>query len=83
MNKQDFIQLYDRSDQVKAISSLLSGDQESVSMTNLNGSSLSFVLASLFSKSDKPFLVICNDKEEAAYYLNDHEQLLSPENIFV
>ena len=82
MNKQDFIQLYDRSDQVMAISGLLSKDQESLSMTNLNGSSLSFVLASLFRKSDKPFLVICNDKEEAAYYLNDLEQLLSPENIF-
>ncbi len=82
MNKQDFMQLYDRSDQVMAISGLLSKDQESVSMTNLNGSSLSFVLASLFRKSDKPFLVICNDKEEAAYYLNDLEQLLSRENIF-
>jgi hypothetical protein len=30
---------------------------------------------------DKPFLLIFNDKEEAAYYLNDLEQLNGEKNV--
>ena len=49
--------------------------------TGLVGSSLSFVIHALFKKSELPFLVICNDKEEAAYYLNDLEQLINDQNV--
>ncbi|KGL58988.1 transcription-repair coupling factor [Polaribacter sp. Hel1_85] len=45
------------------------------------GSSLSFVISETFKKADKPFLLIFNDKEEAAYYLNDLEQLLGEKNV--
>ncbi|WP_417352845.1 transcription-repair coupling factor [Flavobacterium alkalisoli] len=41
----------------------------------LTGSSLSFVIDPLFRQSELPFLLIFKDKEEAAYYLNDLEQL--------
>jgi transcription-repair coupling factor (superfamily II helicase) len=47
----------------------------------LVGSSLSFVIAESFKKVDKPFLLIFNDKEEAAYYLNDLEQLLTDKDV--
>jgi transcription-repair coupling factor (superfamily II helicase) len=47
----------------------------------LVGSSLSFVISETFKKVDKPYLLIFNDKEEAAYYLNDLEQLLSDKNV--
>lgn len=49
--------------------------------TGLVGSSLSFVIHALFKKTELPFLVICNDKEEAAYYLNDLEQLLNDQDV--
>lgn len=49
--------------------------------TGLVGSSLSFVIHALFKKSELPFLVICNDKEEAAYYLNDLEQLINEQDV--
>ena len=39
------------------------------------GSSLSFFISESFKKAEAPFLVILNDKEEAAYILNDLEQL--------
>jgi transcription-repair coupling factor (superfamily II helicase) len=42
---------------------------------------LSFVISETFKKVDKPYLLIFNDKEEAAYYLNDLEQLLSDKNV--
>jgi transcription-repair coupling factor (superfamily II helicase) len=42
---------------------------------------LSFVISETFKKADKPYLLIFNDKEEAAYYLNDLEQLLGDKNV--
>jgi transcription-repair coupling factor (superfamily II helicase) len=50
-------------------------------MTGLVGSSFSFVTHSLFKKSELPFLILCNNKEEAAYYLNDLEQLINTEDV--
>ena len=50
-------------------------------ISNLVGSSLSFIISEVFKKVEKPFLFICNDKEEAAYYLNDLELLLSDKDV--
>ncbi|WP_408034064.1 transcription-repair coupling factor [Tenacibaculum sp. 1_MG-2023] len=50
-------------------------------ISNLVGSSLSFVISETFKQADKPYLLIFNDKEEAAYYLNDFEQLLGEKNV--
>ena len=47
----------------------------------LTGSSLSFVLSDNFQHSNAPFLLIFNDKEEAAYYLNDLEQLIGEKDV--
>lgn len=45
------------------------------------GSALSFVLAEIFQKQDKPFLAIFNDKEEAAYFLNDLERIIGEDHV--
>ncbi|WP_103866534.1 transcription-repair coupling factor [Aquimarina sp. I32.4] len=45
------------------------------------GSSLSFIIENSFKLTEQPFLCIFNDKEEAAYYLNDLEQLLGDKNV--
>jgi len=50
-------------------------------LKGLVGSSLSFVIESAFKVSDKPFLLIFEDKEEAAYYLNDLEQLVGEKHV--
>ncbi|MBT8271375.1 MAG: transcription-repair coupling factor, partial [Bacteroidia bacterium] len=53
-------------------------------LTGLNGyvgSSLSFVLSHVFKEADKPFLIVMNDKEEAAYLLNDLEQLINEKDV--
>nr|BFF36082.1 transcription-repair coupling factor [Tenacibaculum mesophilum] len=42
---------------------------------------MSFVISETFKQADKPYLLIFNDKEEAAYYLNDLEQLLGDKNV--
>ena len=56
-------------------------DKNQFQISNLVGSSLAFVIAETFKKADKPYLLIFNDKEEAAYYLNDLEQLLGDKNV--
>lgn len=48
---------------------------------NLAGSSLSFLIASVFKNIEKPLLLIFDDKEKAAYYLNDLEQLLGEKDL--
>ncbi|MEN8185673.1 MAG: transcription-repair coupling factor [Bacteroidota bacterium] len=81
MSKQSILNIYDRSEKVGRIVKLLEQEKSNLHFSRLTGSSFSFVTASIFKKTEKPFLIICNDKEEAAYYLNDLEQLLGDKNI--
>ena len=50
-------------------------------ISNLVGTSLSVVISNSFKKANLPFLFICQNKEEAAYYLNDLEQLIGEKNV--
>ncbi|MGM5469000.1 transcription-repair coupling factor [Flavobacteriaceae bacterium LMO-SS05] len=50
-------------------------------LKGLIGSSLSFVLVEAFKQLDAPFLLIFNDKEEAAFYLNDLEHLINEKDV--
>ena len=52
-----------------------------ISLKGLVGSSLSFVISEIFRKGDLPFLVLMNDKEEAAYVLNDLELMLGDKDV--
>src|SRR5688500_3372782 len=45
-------------------------------LQGLNGSALSFVVESLSRHTGNPILLIANDKEKAAYFLNDLQVLL-------
>ncbi|SHM31341.1 transcription-repair coupling factor [Flavobacterium xanthum] len=50
-------------------------------LSGLLGSAVSFVMRSLFKKSELPFLIVVNNKEEAAYYLNDLEQMIGEQDV--
>ena len=50
-------------------------------LTGLLGSGFSFVTRSLFTQTELPFLLVFNNKEEAAYYLNDMEQLVGEKDV--
>jgi transcription-repair coupling factor (superfamily II helicase) len=52
-----------------------------INIKGLVGSSLSFVIAEAFKSAESPFLLILNDKEEAAYLLNDLEQLIGEKDV--
>ena len=80
MSKSDIISIYDKSPKIAVLESTFAARQKS-HMTGLVGSSMSFVVHSLFKKSELPLLLLCNTKEEAAYYLNDLEQLINTEDV--
>jgi transcription-repair coupling factor (superfamily II helicase) len=80
LSKSDIISIYDKSSKIAVLESTFAARQKS-QMTGLVGSSLSFVAHSLFKKSELPFLILFSNKEEAAYYLNDLEQLINDEDV--
>ena len=50
-------------------------------VSGLVGSALSISIAELFKETALPFLLILNDKEQAAYHLNDLENILGDESV--
>jgi len=72
---------YLHSAKVKQIVDALQIPLNKTQVKGLLGSSLSFVFQAIFKQSDKPFLLILNEKEEAAYYLNDLEQLIGANDV--
>ena len=81
MSKQEIVNQYQESVKVKQILKQIQKDKNQIQITNLVGSSLSFVISETFKKDDKSYLLIFNDKEEAAYHLNDLEQLLNQKRV--
>jgi len=52
-----------------------------INLKGLTGSSLSFVISNTFKAGENPFLIVLNDKEEAAYFLNDLEELIGDNDV--
>jgi len=81
LSTQNIIKNYEQIVENKQLVQLLSKEKQQIQISNLVGSSLSFIISESFKKADKQFLLIFNDKEEAAYYLNDLEQLLNDKDV--
>ncbi len=72
---------YLHSTKVKQIVETLENPLSKTQLKGLSGSALSFVFQAIFKKSEKPFLLILNEKEEAAYILNDLEQMIGANDV--
>ncbi len=88
MTKSTIQQLFAQSSQTRKLKDSIAQTQlpdtsriERITLNGLTGSALSFVISNVFKNSDLPFLLIFNDKEEAAYYLNDLEKLLGEKDV--
>lgn len=79
--KPPILNTYGNSVKIKQIAESIAVRENKLHLKGLVGSSMSFVVASLFEKSDLPYLLILQDKEEAAYYLNDLEQIVGEEDV--
>lgn len=81
MNAQHLLQKYAADTTVSALAKAIQSDAK-LHVKGLVGSSLSFVLEAVFVKTDQPFLILCQEKEEAAYLLNDLEELVGDKDVF-
>jgi len=81
LTKSDIQSLYAKSSKVLGIATSLQNKHARIHLNGMVGSSVTLILQSLFVKSEFPFLVLCDDKEEAAYYLNDLEHLINDQEV--
>jgi len=81
LSKHKLVATLEQKAEVLSLAKAIKENSQQISITNLVGSALSFAISGAFKKADLPFLIILNDKEEAAYYLNDLEQLLGDKNL--
>ncbi len=81
MNVSNISSAYNSSAKIIQLAESIAVPEKKVQIKGLVGSSLSFVIQALFEKSELPFLLLFNDKEEAAYYLNDLENLINDQDV--
>ncbi|OCB77265.1 transcription-repair coupling factor [Flavobacterium crassostreae] len=82
MTKTVLYTTYDKAPTTQQIAAHLNQNASTkMHLNGLLGSATSFVIRSLFQKTESPFLLILNNKEEAAYYLNDLEQMVGEKDV--
>ncbi|GEP95406.1 transcription-repair coupling factor [Chitinophaga cymbidii] len=83
MNLQGVLQLFDRDNRLKSLAAGIAlPEPRYFHLTGLSGSAANFVAAHAWGSTDVNHLIILNDKEEAAYFHNDLEQLTQALDIF-
>lgn len=81
MQKNNIPQFYTRFPKVEELHETIQNSQPETLLNGLSGSAVSMVVAEVFRQTDIPFLAIFDDKEEAAYHLNDLENLLGDKHV--
>ena len=81
MSKITLSQTFAQALQTQNLQTAIVHPKQKTHAKGLVGSLFSFVISSVFKDAQKPFLLIFNDKEEAAHYLNDLEQLLNDKDV--
>ena len=81
MSKAFIAQTYLQTLPLQNLKTSIAKTQSKVHLKGLVGSALSIAVSEAFKTADKPFLVVFDDKEEAAYYLNDLEQLINTKDV--
>ncbi|WP_223034589.1 transcription-repair coupling factor [Hanstruepera marina] len=81
MSKSYLSQRYAQALQTQNLQTAITQNHSKTHVKGLVGSSFSLVVSETFKQTDKPFLLIFNDKEEAAFYLNDLELLLNDKDV--
>ncbi|WP_194768656.1 transcription-repair coupling factor [Tamlana sp. I1] len=81
MSKSILSKTYAQTLQTQNLQNAIAQPQSRTHLKGLVGSSFSFVISSVFNEVKKPFLLVFDDKEEAAHYLNDLEQLCGDKDV--
>ncbi|ANW97287.1 transcription-repair coupling factor [Wenyingzhuangia fucanilytica] len=81
MKIQSLLEKYQNASATKQLIAQVSQEKTHAVLSKFNGASLSFIIAETFKQTDKTFLVIFDDKEQAAYHLNDLERILNDKDV--
>ncbi len=81
MSKAFISQTYLQTLQLQNLKNAIAQNEVKTHLKGLVGSSFSITISEAFKTADKPFLLVFDDKEEAAYYLNDLEQLINDKDV--
>jgi transcription-repair coupling factor (superfamily II helicase) len=81
LNKNIISTRYAAATPVIQIAQSLSEPTTRIHISGVVGSALSFITEAVYQQSKVPFLLLFQDKEEAAYYLNDLEQLINSHDV--
>ena len=81
MTKEDILRKYSDSQNNSLLIDELKGDSARIRLKGIIGSGASFIVSATYQNTYKTHLLILADKEEAAYFLNDLENLLGEENV--
>ena len=81
MSKAHITQTFAQTLQLQNLQNSIAQSENKIHLKGLVGSAFSIVISEAFKTAEKPFLLIFDDKEEAAYYLNDLEQLINDKDV--
>ena len=81
MSKAFIAQTYLQTLQLQNLKTTIASSEAKTHLKGLVGSSFSIIVSEAFKTAEKPFLIVFDDKEEAAYYLNDLEQLINDKDV--
>ena len=81
MSKTTLSQHLAQSQQLLKLQNAIAQNHRNIQAKGLIGSAVSYTISAVYENLERPILVVLNDKEEAAYYLNDLEQLRKEVNV--
>ena len=82
MNIKDFLRLYKEDAVVQVVAEKIKPNSDNkIQLKGLTGSQDAVLLAALHANTHQNFLVVLHDKEEAAYFHNDMQNLMSHREI--
>ncbi len=82
MTPKELITLYKNSASVEQITKELTNKKNiKICFSGLIGAMKSFYGTALFRKAERPFLFVLDDKEQAAYFLNEAEQIVGQKDV--
>ena len=83
MKLQDLFDLYRGDSRVTELSKdIMTQPGIKLQTANMPGALASLTCASIYKNTSTPQFIVLNDKEEAAYFLNDLEKLITDQVVF-
>ncbi len=80
LKAQDFLRIYSADGLIKTVAAgIEASNKQNIILKGLSGSLDAVVLSALFAAHPRDYIVVLHDKEEAAYFQNDLQNLLSRE----